>query len=100
MRVADYWETLVDQGDPVYVDGTQAATVQAPNVVNPNQPALPGTRTVGGPPRTASGTPATTAPPSIGPVDPTPTTVAPTTTTVAPTTTTAPPTTTTTAPAG
>lgn len=99
MRVADYWETLVDKGDPVYVDGTQAATVQAPNVVNPNQPALPGTRTVGGPPNVASGTPSTTAPPSIGPVDPTPTTVAPTTTTVAPTTTTVAPTTTT-APVG
>jgi peptidoglycan hydrolase-like protein with peptidoglycan-binding domain len=100
MRVADYWETLVDQGDPVYVDGTQAATVQAPNVVNPNQPALPGTRTVGGPPRSASGTPNATAPPSLGPVDPTPTTVAPTTTTLAPTTTTAPPATTTTTPVG
>ena len=95
MRIADYWHTLVKKGDPVYVDGTTAATVQSPNVVNPSQPALPGTKTVGGPPNVASGTPTTTAPPSIGPVDPTTTTGAPTTTTVAPTTTTVAPTTTT-----
>ena len=98
MRIADYWHTLVKKGDPVYVDGTTSATVQSPNGVFPTQPALPGTKTVGGPPNVAAGTPATTAPPSIGPADTTPTTGAPTTTTVAPTTTTVAPTTTTLAP--
>jgi peptidoglycan hydrolase-like protein with peptidoglycan-binding domain len=98
MRIADNWHTLVKKGDPVYVDGTTAATVQSPNVVNPNQPALPGTKTVGGPPNVASGTPTTTAPPSIGPAGTTPTTAPPVTTTLPPTTTTVAPTTTTLAP--
>ena len=31
MRIADYWHTLVKKGDPVYVDGTTAATVQSPD---------------------------------------------------------------------
>ena len=97
MRIADYWHTLVRRGDPVYVVGTKAATVQAPNVVNPSQPALPGTRVVGGPPNAAAGVPTTTAPPTLGPADPTTTTAGPTPTT-APTTTSAPPPTT--APAG
>ena len=97
MRIADYWDTLVKKGDIVYVVGKTSTTVSAPNVVNPQQSALPGTRTVGGVPSAAARPTTTTAAPSLGPVDSTTSTSTPTESTST-TSTSTPTTTTTTAP--
>ncbi|MSV68945.1 MAG: L,D-transpeptidase family protein [Actinobacteria bacterium] len=77
MRVADYWSTLVAKGDAVYVIGKSATTVAAPNVINPKQSALSGTRTTGGVPSVAGQPTTTTGAPTLGPVESTSTTIAP-----------------------
>jgi len=77
MRIADYWSTLVAKGDAVYVIGKTATTVAAPNVINPKQSALSGTRTIGGVPSVAGQPTTTTGAPTLGPVESTSTTIAP-----------------------
>lgn len=95
MRIADYWSTLVAKGDAVYVIGKTATTVSAPNLINPKQSALPGTRTVGGVPSVAAQPTTTTGAPTLGPVESTTSTTSPpassTTSSSSTTTTTEPP---------
>ena len=57
MRIAEYFHTLVHQGDPVYVDGGQPAQILSSTPINEAPPA-PAPAPIPGP-----GAPAPTAPP-------------------------------------
>jgi L,D-transpeptidase-like protein/putative peptidoglycan binding protein len=60
MRIAEYFHTLVNQGDPVYVDGGQPAQILSSTPIN-RAPAFP-VAPIPGP-----GTPTPTAPPATAP---------------------------------
>jgi hypothetical protein len=68
MHISEYFHTLVNQGDPVYVDGGKPAVVLSSTPINkgPVFPVAPipgpGTPTPTAPPATAP--PATSTPPS------------------------------------